>query len=101
MGILPDWLGEGGFVAVTSNPPAGARSIAYARRPAAVTLLSFSDVARYPARPFGAGYLGVTRTAGVNAVSYLVSARFPTAPTTARLLVATSYPPSVSNLSFQ
>lgn len=101
MGILPDWLGEGGFIAVAANPPAGARSIGYARRPTAVVLLAFSGVTRFPARPDGAGYRGVTRTVGVNAAAYLVPARYPVAPSTAGLVVAPSHPSSVSNLSYQ
>jgi len=99
MGILPDWLGEGGFIAVAANPPAGARTIGYARRPVRISALSYAGLTRYPPKVSGAGYSMSPRTAGVNAVSYLISSHNTTGVSGCRY-VSTRFPVSVSNLSF-
>lgn len=48
MAILPDWLGDGGFVAVVSNPPVGVTSLVYAPYPPGVSSLSYVVAAHYP-----------------------------------------------------
>jgi len=41
MGILPDWLGEGGFVTVSGNPSPDVQSLSYAPTPPEVQELTW------------------------------------------------------------
>lgn len=100
MGILPDWLGEGGFIAVAANPPAGITALEYARRPAGVSELAYSGLTRYPAAFVNCGYGNVLRVAGIEDASYLVTGHYP-AGVTAVKYSTTGFPAPISNLSYQ
>jgi hypothetical protein len=101
MGILPDWLGEGGFIAVAANPPPNPQGASYARRPTSVRELSFQVATVYPARVADLGYEVVRRVASPGSVSYQDTIKFPSNISTAQYSGGQLRPPQVQNLSYQ
>lgn len=98
MGILPDWLGEGGFIAVAANPPVGLQSPRYAKNPVSATRLAFAAVLGSPARPPTVCYVTGARPVEAKA-AYIVQDQLQSAPVNV-MLSAPGYPYTVSNLSY-